>query len=155
LGFFSITFLSPHLWATVAYKKYFTVFVQLTISKVKIMNYFAKNNTNPFYTCKQSQNHSWGKQQNGYGHCPEQFQLIDGIHPLFFFITWSSWMIDKFRQSIGKNNNTHTVQAESSKFASLLFDHGFQIVIRPRNKKSMQKRHFMELRIFFFIRMNC
>ena len=27
--------------------------------------------------------------------------------------------------SIGKNNNTHTVQAESSKFASLSFDYGF------------------------------
>ena len=35
-------------------------------------------------------------------------------------------------QAIGKNNNTHTVQAESSKFASLLFDLGFQIVIPPR-----------------------
>ena len=33
---------------------------------------------------------------------------------------------------IGKNNNTGTVQAESSKFASLLFDQGFQIVIPPR-----------------------
>ena len=28
---------------------------------------------------------------------------------------------------IGKNNNTRTVQAESSKFASVSFDHGFQI----------------------------
>ena len=28
---------------------------------------------------------------------------------------------------IGKNNNTRTVQAESSKFASVLFDKGFQI----------------------------
>ena len=28
---------------------------------------------------------------------------------------------------IGKNNNTRTVQAESSKFASVLFDQGFQI----------------------------
>ena len=34
--------------------------------------------------------------------------------------------------TIGKNNNTRTVQAESSKFASLLFDQGFQIVIPPR-----------------------
>ena len=33
---------------------------------------------------------------------------------------------------IEKNNNTHTVQAESSKFASLLFDQGFQVVIPPR-----------------------
>ena len=32
---------------------------------------------------------------------------------------------------IGKNNNTYTVQAESSKFSSLLFDQGFQIVIPP------------------------
>ena len=29
--------------------------------------------------------------------------------------------------TIGKNNNTRTVQAESSKFASVLFDQGFQI----------------------------
>ena len=28
---------------------------------------------------------------------------------------------------IGKNNNHRTVQAESSKFASILFDQGFQI----------------------------
>ena len=28
---------------------------------------------------------------------------------------------------IGKNNNTRTVQAESSKFASVLFNQGFQI----------------------------
>ena len=28
---------------------------------------------------------------------------------------------------IGKNNNTRTVQAESSKFASVLFDQGFQV----------------------------
>ena len=32
---------------------------------------------------------------------------------------------------IEKNNSTRTVRAESSKFASLLFDHGFQIVIPP------------------------
>ena len=31
--------------------------------------------------------------------------------------------------TIGKNNNTRTVQAESSKFASVLFDQGFQIWI--------------------------
>ena len=35
-------------------------------------------------------------------------------------------------QAIGKNNNTRTVQAESSKFASLLFDQRFQIDIPPR-----------------------
>ena len=29
--------------------------------------------------------------------------------------------------AIGKNNNTRTVQAESSKFLSVLFDQGFQI----------------------------
>jgi hypothetical protein len=29
--------------------------------------------------------------------------------------------------SIGKNNNTRTVQAESSDFASVLFDQGFQV----------------------------
>ena len=33
---------------------------------------------------------------------------------------------------IGKNNNTGTVQAESSKFASVSFDQGFEIVIPPR-----------------------
>ena len=33
---------------------------------------------------------------------------------------------------IWKNNNTRTVQAESSKFASLSFDQGYQIVIPPR-----------------------
>ena len=33
---------------------------------------------------------------------------------------------------VEKNNNTHTVQAESSKFASFLFDQGFQLVIPPR-----------------------
>ena len=43
------------------------------------------------------------------------------------------------RVHIGKKNNTRTVQAESSKFASLSIDQGFQIVIRPRNKKMMQK----------------
>jgi hypothetical protein len=36
------------------------------------------------------------------------------------------------KMAIGKNNNTRTVQAESSKIASLLFDWGFQIVIPPR-----------------------
>ena len=34
--------------------------------------------------------------------------------------------------SIEKNNNIPTVQAEPSKFASLWFDQGFQIVIPPR-----------------------
>ena len=34
--------------------------------------------------------------------------------------------------TIGKNNNTRTVQAESSKFESLSFGQGFQIVIPPR-----------------------
>ena len=29
--------------------------------------------------------------------------------------------------SFGKNNNAHNVQAESSKFASVLFDQGFQV----------------------------
>ena len=33
--------------------------------------------------------------------------------------------------SIGKNNNIRAVQAESSKFATLLFDQGVQIVINP------------------------
>ena len=36
------------------------------------------------------------------------------------------------RVAIEKNNNTGTVQAESSKFASLSFDQRFQIVIPPR-----------------------
>ena len=31
------------------------------------------------------------------------------------------------------------MQADSSKFVSLLFEYGFQIVIRPRNKRMMQK----------------
>jgi hypothetical protein len=31
------------------------------------------------------------------------------------------------------------VQAESSKFASILYDRGLKIVIGPRNKKIMQK----------------
>jgi hypothetical protein len=31
--------------------------------------------------------------------------------------------------TIGKNNNTRTVKAESSKFASVSFDQGFQIWI--------------------------
>ena len=35
-------------------------------------------------------------------------------------------------QTIEKNNNTPTVQAESSKFVSLSFDHGLKIVIPPR-----------------------
>ena len=39
--------------------------------------------------------------------------------------------------TIEKNNNTHTVQVESSKFASLLFDQGFQIVIPPRSPASV------------------
>ena len=34
--------------------------------------------------------------------------------------------------TIEKNNNTRTMQAESSKFASLSFDQRFQIVIPPR-----------------------
>ena len=38
---------------------------------------------------------------------------------------------------IGMNNNIRTVQAESSKFASLLFDQGFQIVIPPRSPASV------------------
>ena len=33
----------------------------------------------------------------------------------------------KWKISIGKNKNTRTVLAESSRFASVLFDHGFQI----------------------------
>ena len=39
--------------------------------------------------------------------------------------------------AIGKNNNTHTVQAESSKFASVLFDQGFQIWVR----RNLSKHH--------------
>ena len=35
--------------------------------------------------------------------------------------------------AIEKNNNTHTVQVESFKFASLSFEQGFQIVIPPRS----------------------
>ena len=31
-----------------------------------------------------------------------------------------------------KNNNTRIVQAESSKFESLLFDQGFKIIIPPK-----------------------
>ena len=38
------------------------------------------------------------------------------------------------------NNNTCTVQAESSKFASLLFDQGFQIVIPPRSLASLSSK---------------
>jgi hypothetical protein len=33
---------------------------------------------------------------------------------------------------VEKNSNTRTVQAESSKFASFLFDQGFQLVIPPK-----------------------
>ena len=40
---------------------------------------------------------------------------------------WQVCRIIIFWRSIGKNNNTRTVQAESSKFASVLFDQGFQI----------------------------
>ena len=36
-----------------------------------------------------------------------------------------------------KNKNTRLVQAESSKFESLLFDQGFQIVIPPRSPASV------------------
>ena len=53
---------------------------------------------------------------------------------------------------IGKKNKTRAVQAESSKFELLLIDQGFQIVIRPRNKKLCKKRHLTELRMLFFIR---
>ena len=42
---------------------------------------------------------------------------------VFFLVNIGTWQ----HQCIGKNNNTHTVQAESSKFASVLFDQGFQI----------------------------
>ena len=38
---------------------------------------------------------------------------------------------------IGKNNNTRTMQAESFKFASVSFDHGFQIAIPPRSPASV------------------
>ena len=40
--------------------------------------------------------------------------------------------LTNFMFTIEKNNNTRTVQAESSKFASLSFDQRFQIVIPPR-----------------------
>ena len=40
---------------------------------------------------------------------------------------------------IEKNNNTRTVQVESSKFESLLFDQGFQIVIPPRIVANVQE----------------
>ena len=40
---------------------------------------------------------------------------------------------------VGKNNKTHIVQAESSKFASLLFDQGFHLVIPPRSPASVQE----------------
>ena len=42
------------------------------------------------------------------------------------------WDITFLFKTIEKNNNTRTVQSESSKFAKLLFDQGFQIVIPPR-----------------------
>ena len=35
--------------------------------------------------------------------------------------------MDSILEPIGKNSNTRTEQAESSKFASVLFDQGFQI----------------------------
>ena len=37
------------------------------------------------------------------------------------------------KNRICQKNNNRTVQAQSSKFASLLFDQGFQIVIPPRS----------------------
>ena len=36
-----------------------------------------------------------------------------------------------FKYVIGKNKNISALQAESSKFASLSFDHGVKIVINP------------------------
>ena len=51
--------------------------------------------------------------------------------------------------TIEKNNNSHTVQTESSKFASLSFDQGFQIVIPPRIKWQMyQNRLERHLTVF-------
>ena len=51
------------------------------------------------------------------------------------YIPWIQLMIDYFWQhhkttykdSLGKNKNTFTLQAEFSKFASVLFDQRFQI----------------------------
>ena len=45
-------------------------------------------------------------------------------------LTYTLW-------AIGKDDNTRTVWAESSKFASLSFDQGFQIVIPPRSPASV------------------
>ena len=45
-----------------------------------------------------------------------------------------NWLLTNLwtKDAIEKNNNIRTVQAEPSKFASLLLDQGFQIVIPPR-----------------------
>ena len=65
-----------------------------------------------------------------------RFELLGTyiMRPLFslsFFFSANSHLLltqlDELSKSIGKNNITRTVQAESSKFASVLFDQGFQI----------------------------
>ena len=64
---------------------------------------------------------------------------------------WHPHLIISVIFHIGKNNNTCTVEAESSKFASLLFDQGFHIVIAPRSLASVpevQNRSECHLTIF-------
>ena len=54
-------------------------------------------------------------------------------------------------------NSYHSLHWEDEQHsyycASLLYDQGFQIVIRPRNKKWCKKRQLTELRMLFFSRM--
>ena len=48
-------------------------------------------------------------------------------------VQWNSFCLNLVSsRAIGKNDNTRTVQAESSKFTSVLFDQGFLILIPPR-----------------------
>ena len=56
-------------------------------------------------------------------------RLIDEIFcaRCSFILSWS--VIRYWSVWIGKNNNTRTVQTESSKFESVLFDQGFQILV--------------------------
>ena len=63
-------------------------------------------------------------------------KIISGIF-CWFLWAWFCYKNYWIFRYIGKNNNTRTVQAESSKFASVLFDQGFQIIIPPRSSASV------------------
>ena len=67
-----------------------------------------------------------GQRDNGTSlpQCPGKTPVMKGCVPDLVYL-WPGFIVYNVNYVIGKNKNTRTVQAESSKFASVSFDQGF------------------------------